>query len=203
MTGSALHGTVGSVRSRMPSAPLALALLASAGLAACGGADPPAEVVVTVTATPSTAVPSPASSAPAPSATPSDPPPSSDVVGRRFDFGLVTGTKRAGDVDVLVVDRWTDPGVSDAVLAEQGLEVASWRLGSDRFVNQNDRKTFDVPVRDGVAFTLNHCVAIGEPLQTRSVGAAELADAPDADRLLLVRLDDEGWATGGDTLAGC
>ena len=203
MTVGAPHGTVGSVRSRMPFAPLTFAMLSCAGLVACGGADPPAEVVVTVTATPSTAVPSPASSAPAPSATPSDPLPSSDVEGRRFDFGLVTGTKRAGDVDVLVVDRWTDPGVSDAVLAEQGLEVAPWQLGSDRFVNQNDRKTFDVPVRDGVAFTLNHCMAFGEPLQTRSVGAEELADAPDADRLLLVRLDHEGWATGGDTLAGC
>ncbi|HEU5242545.1 MAG TPA: hypothetical protein VFU25_11040 [Ornithinibacter sp.] len=194
-----MRGTVGPVLSRMPSAPHALALLSCVWLAACGDADPPDEVVVTVTATPSTAVPPPASSAPAPS----EPLPSSDVVGRRFDFGLVTGTKRAGDVDVLVVDRWTDPGVGDAVLAERGLEVAPWQLGSDRFVNQNDRKTFDVPVRDGVAFTLNHCVALGEPLQTRSVGAAELAEAPDADRLLLVRLDDEGWATGGQTLAGC
>ena len=146
-----------------------------------------------------------ASAEPAPSSTTSAKvkAPTSDVVGRKFDFGLVTGAKRSGDVDVLVVDRWTDPKVDDAVLAKQGLPVTSWKVGSDRYVNQNDKKTFDIPVREGTTFLLHHCIADGEPLQTRSVGAAELADAPDTDRLLLVNLDGEGWATGGETVAGC
>ena len=50
---------------------------------------------------------------------------------------------------------------------------------------------------------VHHCTAAGEPLQTRSVTTKELADAPEADRLLLVTLDGSGWATGGETFAGC
>jgi hypothetical protein len=187
----------------MPYAHLALALAAGACLGACGSDTPP-EVVVTVTRTPSDAT---AGAQPAPSSTASASAkvkaPTSDVKGRTFDFGLVTGAKRSGDVDVLVVDRWTDPKVDDAVLAKQGLPVTSWKLGSDRYVNQNDKKTFDIPVREGTTFLLHHCVADGEPLQTRSVGATELAEAPDSDRLLLVSLDGDGWATGGETFAGC
>lgn len=183
----------------MPYAPLALALAAGACLGACGS-DTPAEVVVTVTGTPS-----PAASGPTPSTTASTKvkAPTSDVEGRKFDFGLVAGAKRAGDVDVLVLDRWTDPKVDDAVLAKKGLPVTSWKAGSDRYVNQNDKKTFDIPVRDGTMFLLHHCVTAGDPLQTRSVSATELADAPDTDRLILVTLDGDGWATGGETFAGC
>ena len=185
----------------MPCAPLALALVAGAGLSACGS-DTPQEVVVTVTGTPSGAA---SSAGPTPSSTASTKvkAPTSDVEGRKFDFGQVTGAKRAGDVDVLVLDRWTDPKVDDAVVAKQGLPVTSWKVGSNRYVNQNAKKTFDIPVREGTTFLLHHCVAAGRPLQTRSVGAAELADAPDADRLLLVTLDADGWATGGETFAGC
>ncbi len=185
----------------MPYASLALALSVAAGLGGCGS-DTPRDVVVTVTATPSGGASSPT---PAPSSTASTKvkAPTSDVEGRRFDFGLVTGAKRSGDVDVLVLDRWTDPKVDDAVLAKRGLPVSSWTLGSDRYINQNDKKTFDIPVREGTMFLLHHCIADGEPLQTRSVGATELADAPDSDRLLLVSLDGDGWATGGETFAGC
>lgn len=184
----------------MPLLPLALALTACAGLGACGSGAPP-EVVVTVTGTPSgtsspAATPSATTSATAKA-------PTSDVKGRAFDFGMVTGAKRSGATDVLVLDRWTDPKVDDAVLARRGLEVGTWTLGSDRFVNQNDQKTFDIPVREGTTFLLHHCVAAGDPVQTRSVTATELADAPDADRLLLVELDAKGWATGGETFAGC
>jgi len=180
----------------MPFAHLALALATGAGLGACGSGTP-AEVVVTVTGTPS--------GSPTPSSTASTrvKAPTSDVKGRRFDFGEVTGAKRKGDVDVLVLDRWTDPGVADEVVAAKGLPVTSWELGSDRYVNQNDKKTFDIPVREGTTFLLHHCTNPGDPLQTRTVGAAELADAPDTDRLLLVTLDDGGWATGGETFAGC
>ncbi|MFL6168520.1 MAG: hypothetical protein ACJ711_02510 [Ornithinibacter sp.] len=184
------------MRSRMPFAHLALALATGAGLGACGSGTP-AEVVVTVTGTPS--------ASPTPSSTASTrvKAPTSDVKGRRFDFGEVTGAKRKGDVDVLVLDRWTDPKVKDAVVAEHGLPVTSWKVGSNRYVNQNAKKTFDIPVAEGATFLLHHCVAAGEPLQTRSVGAAELADAPESDRLLLVRIDRDGWGTSGETFAGC
>jgi hypothetical protein len=185
----------------MRCAPLALALVAGASLTACG-ADAPREVVVTVTGTPSGAA-SPGSPAPSSTASGRVKAPTSDVEGRAFDFGLVTGAKRSGDVDVLVLDRWTDPKVDDAVVAKQGLPVTSWQVGSNRYVNQNAKKTFDIPVREGATFLLHHCVSAGEPLQTRSVDADELADAPDNDRLLLVSIDGDGWATGGETFAGC
>jgi hypothetical protein len=185
----------------MPCTTLALALVATAGLGACGSGTPP-EVVVTVTSTPSGDAPTPSATSPSTASTKVKAP-TSDVEGRGFDFGQVTGAKRAGDVDVLVLDRWTDPKVDDAVVAKQGLPVTSWQLGSDRYVNQNDKKTFDIPVREGTTFLLHHCLTAGDPLQTRSVGAAELADAPDTDRLVLVQLDGDGWATGGETFAGC
>jgi len=185
----------------MPCATLALALVAGVSLSACGS-DIPREVVVTVTGTPSAAA---SSAGPTPSSTASTKvkAPTSDVEGRKFDFGQVTGAKRAGEVDVLVLDRWTDPKVDDAVVAKRGLPVTSWKVGSNRYVNQNATKTFDIPVREGTTFLLHHCVTAGEPMQTRSVSATELADAPDADRLLLVTLDRDGWATGGETFAGC
>ena len=113
-----------------------------------------------------------------------------------FDFGMVTRRRTAGDTDVLVLDRWTDPGVPDDTLADQGLEVRAWDLASGRYVNQNAKVTFDIPVREGTTFLLHHCVAPGEPLQTRSVTATELADAPEADRLVLVEIDEQGWAPG-------
>ena len=189
------------MRLRMTCAHLALALVAGAGLSACGS-DTPAEVVVTVTGTPSGAA-SGGSATPSSTAPTKVKAPTSDVKGRKFDFGMVTGAKRAGGVDVLVLDRWTDPEVKDEVLAERGLPVTSYEFGSDRYVNQNDKKTFDIPVREGTTFLLHHCGTPGDPLQTRSVTAAELADAPDTDRLVLVTIDKDGWATGGETLAGC
>ena len=203
------------MRARMPSAHLArahlaraplaravLAALACAALTACGGSDVPPEVVVTVTASPS---PSGAASASPSTASPTKKAaaPKSEVKGRDFDFGLVVSSTKVGDTDVLVLDRWTDPRVDDEDLADDGLVPERWDLGSDRYVNQNTEVTFDIPVREGASFLLHHCVAKGEPLQSRSVGARELADAPEADRLVLVELDDDGWATGGETFAGC
>ena len=178
-----------------------LAALACAGLTACGGSGVPPEVVVTVTQSPSAT--EPGSGSPSKASPTTKPTARSEVRGRDFDFGFVTSAKKVGDTDVLVLDRWTDPNVPDEKLADEGLEAAPWDLGSDRYVNQNDKVTFDIPVREGTSFLLHHCVAKGEPLQTRSVGARELAGAPEADRLVLVEIDDDGWATGGETFPGC
>ena len=185
----------------MPSARLALALVAGSGLAACGTETPP-EVVVTVTRAPGSSASDCPSSSPSSASTTTDVP-TSDVTGRRFDFGLVLRAERAGATDVLVLDRWTDPEVDGDTLAERGLEVGTWQLGSNRYLNQNTKVTFDIPVRDGTTFLLHHCVGAGEPLETRSVTATELADAPASDRLVLLQVDQDGWATSGETLAGC
>ena len=187
---------------RMPSARLALALVAGAGLVACGTETPP-EVVVTVTQAPGSSASDSLSSSRVLRNSTSTRAPTSDVKGRRFDFGLVLRAERVGYSDVLVLDRWTDPKVDDDTLAENGLEIDTWQLGSDRYVNKNAKVTFDIPVRDGTTFLLHHCVRAGEPLETRSVTATELAAAPASDRLALVQVDQDGWATSGETLAGC
>ena len=184
---------------RLPAAAAVLAL--GAGLAACGDDTPdtaePTEVVVTVTATPS------AKATASPRATAKPAAVKSDVKGRDYDFGLVVGRRTVSGTDVLVLDRWTDPRVPDDRLAKQGVEVAPWKIGSGRYRNQNTEKTFDIPVREGTSFLLNHCIAMDEPVTTRSVSAKELADAPESDRLLLVELDGSGYATAGQTVAGC
>lgn len=189
----------------MPRSALAIAAaLACAPLAACGDSGSQPEVVVTVTGTPSPAAPEASgSSTPTPSATKKADLVASDVVGRSFDFGLVTSVKTFGDTDVLVLDRWTDPKVDDDDLAKKGLTVRSYDLKKNPFKNVSSTVLFDVPVREGTAFLLNHCPGAGEPLQTESVDATALAAAPEQDRLVLLTLDDEGYATSGETFAGC
>ena len=192
----------------MPRAALTLsAALACVPLTACAGADSPSEVVVTVTGTPSPAASdsADASAEASPSGTPTTEaePVASDALGRNFDFGIVKSTKTVGDTDVLVLDRWTDPRVPDEDLAKSGLTVAPYDRDKSPFRNVNTTVVFEIPVREGTTFLLNHCVSSGEPLQTRSVDAAGLADAAEEDGLVLVTVDDEGYATGGETFAGC
>ncbi len=196
------------MRHRMPRAALALtAALALVPLTACGSTDAPSEVVVTVTGTPSPAASGPAepsgeASATGTPTTRTDPVPSDDL-GRNFDFGMVTSTKKVGDTVVLVLDRWTDPRVADDDLAKTGLTVRPYDRAKSPYRNVNTEVVFEVPVREGATFLLNHCVRSGDPLQTRSVDAAGLAEAPAEDGLVLLTIDDQGYATGGETFAGC
>ncbi|MEO7422106.1 MAG: hypothetical protein ABIU87_06915 [Ornithinibacter sp.] len=193
------------MRHHLPRPTLAFAAtLACAPLAACGTSGTPPEVVVTVTGTPSPAASgAPDDTTPSASPTAKADPVKSDVVGRSFDFGLVKSAKTIGGTEVLVIDRWTDPTVDDAELARTGLTVTAYDLTKNPYKNVNSKVVFQVPVREGTTFLLNHCVASGEPLQTRSVDAGALAAAPKKDRLVLVTLDDAGYATSGETFAGC
>ena len=180
----------------------ALAVLAVAMLGACGGGETPAEVVVTVTASPeeSEDAPSPSTSTSSEAADPVD----SDVVGRKFDFGVVTSVDDEGGTDVLVFDRWTDPRVADEALAQQGLEVTTYDLDKRPYTNVNTEVTFRIPVQRGTSFLLHHCAQKDDPVTSRSVSAQELAQAAPADRLVLLTIDPEtGYTTGGETLAGC
>ncbi|MEO5608591.1 MAG: hypothetical protein ABIQ61_13635 [Ornithinibacter sp.] len=193
------------MRHHLPRPALALAAtLACAPMAACGTSGTAPEVVVTVTSTPSPAASdAPRSRTPSASPTVKADPVKSDVLGRSFDFGLVKSAKTVGGTAVLVIDRWTDPAVDDAELARTGLAVAAYDLRKNPYKNVNSKVVFQVPVREGTTFLLNHCVAAGEPLQTRSVDAGALAAAPETDRLVLLTLDDAGYATSGETLPGC
>jgi hypothetical protein len=177
-------------------------VLTAAILGGCGGGETPGEVVVTVTAS---AVES--EDSPTPSTTTSSTstqPVASDVVGRNFDFGVVTAVDDEGGTEVLVFDRWTDPGVDDSVLAQKGLVVSTYDLDKSPYTNVNTEVTFRIPVDDGTSFLLHHCVQKDDPVTTRSVTATELAQAAPADRLVLLTIDPEtGYTTGGETFAGC
>jgi hypothetical protein len=191
-----------------PRAALAVvgAVLAAALLAGCGdGGGTAGEVVVTVTASPSDA---PSESPSTTKSEKAEPAPAetvkSDDVGRRFDFGIVEGVDTVDGTEVLVFDRWTDPDVDDAVLAQEGLDVEPYDLDDSPFQNINKENTFRVPVREGTSFLLHHCVQEGEPVTSKSVSAKELAKADAADALVLLDIDPEtGYATGGETFAGC
>ena len=96
------------------------------------------------------------------------------------------------------------PEVDDAVLAQEGLDVAPYDLETTPFQNINTENTFRVPVREGTSFLLHHCVQEGEPVTSRSVSAEELAKADPADALVLLDIDPKtGYTTGGETFAGC
>ncbi len=183
----------------------AAGLLAAALLAGCGGEATPGEVVVTVTA--STKDAAGGSESPSKSATTKPAPAEtlkSDDVGRKFDFGKVTSITNENGTLVFAVDRWTVPSLDDAKLAQTGIEVAPYNLSNIPFRNVNKTNTFRVPVRDGASFLLHHCVAKGEPVTSKSVDARELAAADRADTLILLTIDPKtGYATGGETLAGC
>jgi hypothetical protein len=183
------------------------AVLAAPLLAGCGGGGSAGEVVVTVTA--STAE-SPSESPPATESESEDAEPTpeetlkSDDVGRKFDFGIVKSISTEDGTVVFAFDRWTDPEVDDAVLAQEGLTVEPYDLDENRFQNINTENTFRVPVREGASFLLHHCVQEGEPVTSRSVSAEELAQADPADALVLLDIDPKtGYATGGETFAGC
>lgn len=181
------------------------AALGAALLAGCGGDGTPGEVVVTVTASTSDA---PSESPSESETTPSEPAPAetleSEDVGRKFDFGVVKSITTEDGTVVFAFDRWTDPEVDDAVLAQKGIEVEPYDLDDNRFQNINTENTFRVPVREGASFLLHHCVQAGEPVTSRSVSAEELAKADPADALVLLDIDPEtGYATGGETFAGC
>lgn len=173
---------------------LASALSACGGGAStAGGGAGGAGTVTTITVTPTVTVTE--------SETTWGTPPTSQVKGRRFDFGTVTGVTSSAGYQVVVLDRWTNPAVRDSRLARVGMPVGPYQ-GSP-FENQNTRRVFRIPVRPAAVVTLHHCTAEGEPLQTRPGSVAELASLPSADRVLLLTLDRFGWMVRAENLPRC
>jgi hypothetical protein len=160
-------------------------------LSACGGASTGPDGVVTVTTTPTVtarAVPPKATRTPArPGGTAK-----SDVVGRGFDLGTIVTVRHSGDVPVLIFDRWTARGVSDATIAAEG---APMQAHSDaRFENLNSKITYRIPVARDAVFTYAHCVSWDQPTVLRSSTLEEFTRLPDPEKIVLVRLDAKGQA---------
>lgn len=166
--------------------------LAAAGCSSGGSAQP--EQTVTVTHTSQPASPS---SSPTPTAT-------SDVKGRAFDLGTVTGVRTVAGTLVVKLDRWTLPGTSDPTLARQGVQVVPHR--GDRYTNQNTQKTYDVPVADGAIVVVNTCVADAAGqlgLESAPQSAQSWLAKPDPKNVMIVRYDTAGAITRMDTDPRC
>ncbi|MGN6301862.1 MAG: hypothetical protein ACTHN8_12315 [Angustibacter sp.] len=170
------------------------AVAVPAALSACGGGDgatPRATVTVTTSSRPTD------TATPAPTAT-------SDVKGRRFDLGTVTGVSTVGGVTVIELDRWTLPGTSDTDVARNGIKVVPHR--DARYTNQNTEKTYTAPVADGAIAVVNRCVpgSGGElGLESTPQSAASWLKHPDSRDVLVVTYDDQGRVTRLDTDPRC
>lgn len=179
--------------------PVAAALAAAASLAltACGDSGQDAGPAVTVIVTPTV------TASPKPSASTADKPaaPQSDVVGRDFDFGTIGRIETVAGTEVIALDRWTFKGIDDGRLAREGVPLAPFK--GTPYLNQNDRLTYDIPVAEDARVLYHHCLADGEPQQTRSADLEELAALGKRENLVLVRLDDQGRAVAVDNLPGC
>lgn len=168
-----------------------LCLGAVALLTGCGADRPAPETVVTVTVTPTItvtrALPTPTS------ATTSTGSAKSDVVGRRFDLGTIVRVTKEQGVPVIVFDRWTARGVSDSTIAASGVPV---RVHSDApYENLNAAVTYRIPVAPDATFIYAHCVDVDQPAERRSSTLDEFTRLPEAEKVVLLTLDDRGRAT--------
>ena len=128
-------------------------------------------------------------------------PPKSQVKGRRYDFGTVTKLVKSGGYDVVVLDRWTVPTVSDSRLAREGLPIRSYQ--GTPFTNQNTKAVWRIPARPAALVLLHHCTAADAPWQTRSGTVADLGSLPEEDKLVLLTLDSAGWMVRAENLPRC
>jgi hypothetical protein len=166
---------------------------------ACGGGGQSPSSDVTVTVTPTVTAGGKASSASKPAAAK---PPSSDDVGRTYDFGTVVKASKVAGVDVLELDRWTWKKLDDAKLATQGVPLTAFK-GAVPYENQNAKLTYTLPVAEGARILYHHCIAADQPLQTKSVTAQELVGLAERENTVLVRLDDQGRIVAADNIPGC
>jgi hypothetical protein len=173
------------------------ALAAAALLAGCGtNAGSGGDVTVTVTPTVTATGPGAGKTSTAPKA------PTSDVKGRGYDFGVVTKTGTVRGVAYLELDRWTWTKLADAKLATDGVPTAPFK-GAVPYENQNAKLTYTIPIADGARILYHHCIAIDQPLQTKSVDLAGLMGLADRENTVLVQLDANGAATTVQNIPGC
>jgi hypothetical protein len=145
---------------------VAAGVLALAVVSGCsgstGGPQPPSSSTAT----------SPASGTASASASPSSTPVGSisDVKGRAHDAGTVVSSTTIDGVHVLVLDRWTVVGMSDAQLAAKGAPISPHT--SRRFYDQNSHKTYKIPVDPSAVFVDNSCAKATSTAAPGSTGPA-------------------------------
>lgn len=175
------------------------AAVGAALLSGCGGpdAEPTSSSTVTVTESASSSPPS----EPAP-----EKPVEGDVTGRSHDAGAIVDVKEVAGQQVVLLDRWTVHGLDDAALAQDGAAVTAHT--DQRFTNQNDRSTYEVPVSTDVMVVLNECVPADDPVAPPGIASSqgsldELLARPDLDEVPLLLTYADGQLVQVDTDAAC
>ena len=131
----------------------------------------------------------------------------STVKGRTHDAGVIVSARKAGGLTVLVLNRYTVKGMSDAKLAADGAPLSPH---SDvRFTDQNKGKTYLVPVNPSAPIVVNSCTQSttsgGPPTMTSTpvTLAAFLSSANRAKRVVLLTYDSSGRLVRLDTDPVC
>ena len=173
----------------------AAAVLTALAVAGCGGSSPSASATSSTAKSPTTSASASASPTTA----------KSDVKGRMYDAGTITSSKQIAGLTVLVLDRWTVKGMSDATLASKGAPISPH---SDvRYTDQNHSKTYLVPVTPCAPIVVNTCVkAKGQkPGMTSTPETLKqfLASPHRSTTIVLLTYDSSGRLTRLDTDPQC
>ena len=83
-------------------------------------------------------------------------------------------SKTVGGLTVLVLDRWSVKGMSDATLAAKGVPIAPHT--DTRYYDQNKGKTYTVPVNPSAPIVVNTCVKNGSNPPTMTSTPVSLSD---------------------------
>ena len=129
----------------------------------------------------------------------------STVKGRKHDAGVIVSSRKAGGLTVLVLNRYTVKGMSDAKLASDGAPVTPH--SDARYSDQNKGKTYLVPVNPSAPIVVNTCVDSGggPPTMTSTPEtlASFLSSANRAKTVVLLTYDDSGRLVRLDTDPAC
>ena len=177
------------------------AALLALTVAACGGASNGASSAGSATATkPATTT----KTTPAPKVT-KVAAAVSTVKGRAHDAGTIVSSKTVGGLTVLVLDRWSVKGMSDATLAAKGAPIAPH--SGTRYYDQNKGKTYTVPVNPSAPIVVNSCTKNGSnpPTMTSTPVSLSvwLAESGRSKTIVLLTYDSSGRLTRLDTDPSC
>lgn len=182
----------------LPAATGAVLLL---GTAACGGSGgagnvptPSGSTSGATTSSPTTSRPSTGNAANA----------VSTVKGRKHDAGVIVSSKKAGGLTVLVLNRYTVKGMSDAKLAADGGPISPH--SDTRFSDQNKGKTYTVPVNPTAVIVINTCDKGGSTptMSSAPVTLAQfLSSSGRSKTIVLLTYDDAGRLVRLDTDPAC
>jgi hypothetical protein len=129
----------------------------------------------------------------------------STVKGRNHDAGTIVSSKTVGGLTVLVLDRWSVKGISDATLAAKGAPITPH--SGTRYYDQNKGKTYTVPVNPSAPIVVNSCTKNGSKPPTMTSTPVSLSDwlagSGRSKTIVLLTYDSSGRLARLDTDPAC